>query len=364
MVNKVDMKILSCNIRFYGADDGENSWAHRKGICAQIIEARQPDIVCFQEMWHPQFIDLQESLPGFASYGLMQDPAGHNPLNAIFYRQDAFKLITAGGYWLSKTPHIAGSKSWDSKGIRYANWVRLQDNETETEFRVINTHFDHMGWTARDEQAKLIVAESQAYPSDYRQILVGDLNCDQTSTPIDLLKRGGWQDTFETIHGSDDPGCTYHGFIGPKFEADFGKIDWIFGRGALHVVDAKIIDDAIDARYPSDHYFVSATLIFDDIGLLAQLPPDIAFLAEPAMRYQLWFPNDVEDFTLRWLTNEDRGKLEILAHRLRQLPYQDLLDDFFDRFLPDKYPMKDHPELMYLQTLIFCMGEMQLLALS
>ena len=43
-------------------------------------------------------------------------------------------------------------------------------------------------------------------------------------------------------------------------ETELGKIDWIFTRGALVPTAAKIIRDAEDGRYPSDHYFISTTL--------------------------------------------------------------------------------------------------------
>ncbi|RKX35231.1 MAG: endonuclease, partial [Verrucomicrobia bacterium] len=51
------MKILTCNIRCFGADDGKNGWAYRKGFCIETIRSRTPDIICFQEMWSQQFAD-------------------------------------------------------------------------------------------------------------------------------------------------------------------------------------------------------------------------------------------------------------------------------------------------------------------
>ncbi|MEM7343485.1 MAG: endonuclease/exonuclease/phosphatase family protein, partial [Chloroflexota bacterium] len=163
------MKFLSCNIRFFGADDGANSWPYRKEACIQIIQAQKPDIICFQEMWQEQFLELQAAFPNFASYGLPHEPLGQHPLNAIFYRQENFVQVAAGGYWLSKTPHVAGSKSWDSRGIRFANWLRLRDVSTDVEFRLINTHLDHVGWEARRKQAALIVEDTAAYPLGYPQ---------------------------------------------------------------------------------------------------------------------------------------------------------------------------------------------------
>ena len=37
-------------------------------------------------------------------------------------------------------------------------------------------------------------------------------------------------------------------------------MDWIFARGEVRTVDAAIVTDSVDGRFPSDHYFVSATV--------------------------------------------------------------------------------------------------------
>src|SRR5450756_2291498 len=108
------MKILTCNIRYYGADDGRNGWVHRRDLCAAVIRSQAPDIICFQEMWAEQFSDLSFAFPGYQSYAMVDEPVGRHPQNCMFYRSDAYKRISAGGYWLSETPHVAGSKSWDS----------------------------------------------------------------------------------------------------------------------------------------------------------------------------------------------------------------------------------------------------------
>lgn len=259
------MKILACNIRRFGAQDGDNSWPCRKDICAQLVAAQSPDIICFQEMWDKQFSDLSATFPEYLTYGIIADqPDGRHPKNCIFYHPDTYIRISAGGYWLSERPHVAGTKSWDSAGVRLANWVRLEDRATGTEFRVVNTHLDHISQTARENQAKLIVEDSSAYPEDYPQILTGDMNCDSRNKAIDVFKAGSWIDTYGCVHGTEDPGYTFHKFLGPKYDSSIGKIDWIFMRGKVNVIDAEIITDSVNGRFPSDHYFVSATFSMED----------------------------------------------------------------------------------------------------
>ena len=257
------MKILSCNIRCPSLSDGENHWPFRKEICADVIRAQSPDIICFQEMWAEQLLYLRLAFPGFEWFGTVDEPHGRNPMNAIFYRSETFTRISTGCYWLSETPHIPGSKSWDSRCVRLANWLRLEDAASGMEFRVINTHLDHVGQMAREQQAALIVEDTRAYPGQYAQILTGDMNCETENEAIGIFEAGGWKDTYAAVHGIKDPGHTYHGYLGADFAADMGKIDWIFARGATRVVGAEIIRDSRDDRFPSDHYFVSADFQLD-----------------------------------------------------------------------------------------------------
>ncbi|MFC1479068.1 endonuclease/exonuclease/phosphatase family protein [Planctomycetota bacterium] len=252
------MKILTCNIRCCSADDGENGWNHRKEFCIEVIRSQTPDIICFQEMQSPQFSDISPAFPEYNYYGMVDEIAGYHPLNSIFYRADGYTLVSSGGYWLSETPHIPGTKSWDSNCVRLANWVRLKDNKEGTEFRVINTHIDHISQPARENQARLIVEDSSAYPEDYPQILTGDMNCDSSNEAIHVFKQGGWIDTYNSVHGTEDPGNTFHKFLGPQFDADIGKMDWIFMRGGFKAVNAEVIKDSREGKFPSDHYFVSA----------------------------------------------------------------------------------------------------------
>lgn len=252
------MKILTCNLRGFGEGDGVDAWIHRKEWCIEVIKSQTPDIICFQEM--AQIADMTAAFPEYDSYGIIDEPCGDRPTNTIFYRHEGFTQRSAGGYWLSETPHVPGSKSWESQCVRLANWVTLEDRATGKEFRVVNTHLDHIGQDAREQQAKLIVEDSSAYPEDYPQILTGDMNCDSINWAIDTFKAGGWIDTYGTMQENENPCHTYHAFLGPDDTTEYGKIDWIFGKEKIQTVDAAIITESRNNRYPSDHYFVSATL--------------------------------------------------------------------------------------------------------
>ncbi|PCJ59979.1 MAG: endonuclease [Planctomycetota bacterium] len=254
------MKVLTCNIRVAGANDGENNWEHRKEFCAELIRSQKPDIICFQEMQLNQFEYLSLAFPAFQHYGMCDEPIGRDPRNAIFYLKDNYKSVSSGGYWLSETPHIPGTKSWNSNCVRIANWVVLEELASGKEIRVVNTHLDHIGQEARENQARIISEDALAYPEEYPQVLTGDMNCDTTNKTIDNFKVGGWVDTYGVVHGNEAPGFTFHKFEGSDHQPELDKMDWIFTKGDVKTIDAVILKDSNDGRYPSDHYFVSAVI--------------------------------------------------------------------------------------------------------
>jgi endonuclease/exonuclease/phosphatase family metal-dependent hydrolase len=262
-------RILSCNIRLpFEADAAEgNGWEHRRELCVETIAARQGDVICLQECCAAQLAYLKDRLPEYDSYGLSNPGPEFAPYNSIFYSRDRYELISAGGFWLSETPHIAGSKSWDSAVVRFTNWVHLRERSTGRELRVWNAHLDHKGHTAREEQARRLAEAIAAMDgSGVPQIVAGDMNAYEGHPAIAVLKAAGLDDTYEAVHGPADPGYTYHGFAGKERKSkDRGrKIDWIFTRGAFETRAAEIIRDGRDGRYPSDHYFVSADIVLPE----------------------------------------------------------------------------------------------------
>lgn len=261
------VKILCCNIRKDLPQDYEtgNGWEQRKDLCLEVIAARKGDVVCVQECTGGQFAFLRNGL-GYESYGLSNPTPEYHPFNAIFFSGTRFDMVTAGGFWLSETPHVPGSKSWDSARPRFANWVMLKDRESGIDVVIWNSHFDHVGQTARENQARCLVEAAQAFPDTLPQLFAADCNANANNPAIQALKAGGWTDTYSAIHGPDDPGFTYHAFLGENYspsgpENEHGKIDFIFARGPVKVVSADIIRESRNDRYPSDHYFLCTEVI-------------------------------------------------------------------------------------------------------
>lgn len=237
-----------------------------------MIRKQKPDVICLQEVLREQIRDLEKAFPKFGSFGFDGPEmdarlVGYHGIakNPILYSRERYELVTAGGFWLSETPHLPGSISWDS--ARHVNWVRLRDRKTDRQFRVLSTHLDHVSQRAREEQMKMILAEAAVYAPEFPQILGGDFNASSANNVLKLALGSGWIDSHFASPEPHDDGNTTHGFLGgkaPKSEAAIkrGPIDFILTRGPISTNSWKIIRDSRDGRFPSDHYFIAAQLVF------------------------------------------------------------------------------------------------------
>lgn len=257
------LRVMSCNIRFFSAPDGINAWEYRKDLAARTIRSRNADIIGFQELWAPQAEFMRKVLPEYEWFGFCDDPDSDRPMNAIFWKASRFRLISPGGYWLSETPHISGSFSWDSMYSRLANWVKLEDLHSNRIFRLINTHLDHVGEEARYQQSRLINEDAQVWEGRCPQILTGDMNAEEHTRAIKNFLEGGWKDSYGAIHGEGVYPRTFHQFMGENYNGPHGKIDWIFYRGSVRPVDAEIVRDNEAPLYPSDHYFLRTDFVWE-----------------------------------------------------------------------------------------------------
>jgi endonuclease/exonuclease/phosphatase family metal-dependent hydrolase len=267
--------ILTCNIRVPLPEDEAdgNGWEARRELCCDVIRAQKPDIVCLQEVLRGPMADLERAFPDFGSFGF-EGPemdarmVGYQGIakNPLLYARARYELVSAGGFWLSETPHLPGSLSWESARARHVNWVRLRDRASWRQVRVLNTHLDHQSQRAREEQVKMILAEAALYAPEFPQILAGDFNSSAANPVLKLALDAGWADSRTSAPGPRDEGNTTHGLLGPQYlpktEAarKRGPIDFILTRGPLSSLAWKIVRDGRNGRYPSDHYFVSANV--------------------------------------------------------------------------------------------------------
>lgn len=261
------VKVMSYNIRFGTAKDGENHWDKRKEFLVNTVKAFDPDLLGTQETLDFQRDYLKEQLKGYETFAAGRDDGKEKgEMAAVFWRAERFEKTDGGHFWLSKTPDEAGSKGWDAALPRIVTWVKLTDKKAKGKpVMWVNTHLDHMGRQARLESAKLI-RERIGKLSDGCSVLVtGDFNSGEGSEPYKAL--------FDAKDKNESPVVDSYRVAVPKRADDEGtstpfvggankgaRIDWI-GVSRDWAVRAAAIDRTEkDGRTPSDHFAVTATL--------------------------------------------------------------------------------------------------------
>jgi endonuclease/exonuclease/phosphatase family metal-dependent hydrolase len=259
------IKVMSFNIRFGTASDGDNHWDRRKEFLIETIKKFDPDLLGTQETLGFQRDYLAKNLPGYAVEGVGRDDGKEQgEMMALYYRKERFEKLESGHFWLSERPDEIGSKSWDSSLPRMVTYVKLKDqkNPSAKPIAFFNTHFDHRGPIARLESAKLIRTKISEMAADCRVILTGDFNADADSDPYKALFAGEDAPIVDAYRKKNPEKKADEGtFSGFKAGENKGaRIDWIGCSIQLEVVDCQIDRTEKEGRTPSDHFPILAIL--------------------------------------------------------------------------------------------------------
>lgn len=248
--------VMSCNVRYGTARDGDNAWPRRCDLLAATLQAAAPDVLGVQEALAFQLEFLAAHLPDHRRVGQGRDGGDRGEHAALFVCTKRFEIVEHGDFWLSETPEVVASRGWDAALPRICTWARLLDRASRRQFQIWNLHFDHRGQQARHESAKLIARRIARTNGPH--IVLGDLNAGETSPPLVALRAAGLRDTFRDMAPDATAVGTFHGFRGGNRGA---KIDYVLAGPGLTTVQAAIVDETgPEGRWPSDHHFVTAVL--------------------------------------------------------------------------------------------------------
>ena len=280
-------RLMTFNIRFNNPNDGVNAWPNRKDrVFEVLIGSGTPsdpawDVIGLQEVLEGQLREIQAAVPGYASVGVGRDDGKTEGEYApILYKQSRFEPIDSGTFWLSDTPSVIASTSWDNVITRICTWARLKDRETGRELAVYNAHFDHRGQGSRVRSAELIAVAAATRPNrDSALAIMGDFNADEDNPAMKLLRGEEVSaealpageplalpsppliDSWRAVHPNEPARGTFSRWRADETRG--GKIDTIFVQRDAHVVDARIDREAgatADGRAPSDHFPVTAVV--------------------------------------------------------------------------------------------------------
>jgi endonuclease/exonuclease/phosphatase family metal-dependent hydrolase len=260
--NNAELRVMTYNIRFAGSADDEanNSWNSRKDLVAEVIRFNKADIFGLQEALHSQIEDINNSFPKYNWVGVgREDGKEGGEYSPIFFNTEKFKLVHTSTFWLSETPDSV-SKGWDAAFKRVVTWAEFTFQSSGQKFFVFNTHFDHIGETARINSAKLILKKIKEIAGDNPTILTGDFNTKSDSPPYSILTNGldsekrYYLNDAEAVNSNIHYGShiTFNGF-GNDIQPG-NKIDFIFVNDKVKVKEHGVLSETFDGKYPSDHF--------------------------------------------------------------------------------------------------------------
>ncbi|HMA61793.1 MAG TPA: endonuclease/exonuclease/phosphatase family protein [bacterium] len=279
--NSDRFKIATFNIRNSRANDGENSWSNRKTMVVDFIKDRNLAIIGMQEVLPDQYNYISENLPEYTIINNGRiDGKNKGEANPVLFQKKRFKLLDHSTFWLSKTPEIPGSKSWDAACPRIVTWVQLKDKKSGHKFYFFNTHFDHISKLARKNSTLLIIEKISDIVQNAPFILAGDFNCNENSSPYKIFTekwsgppglRSSVQVSGQEVKGASP---TFNGFGNPRNKT---RIDHIFLSSGIQNKATKVHKIKKSKIFISDHYPVTADIKLSGVNNLQRTTHQLSF---------------------------------------------------------------------------------------
>lgn len=290
--DKVEIKVMSSNIRSGSTDAGIQLWSYRRFAYMNMLSEAQPDIIGLQECKDNQVETLlladEYAFWRVPEYDL-SDPSvlnTHLPPNVIMYRKSKFELLDKGIFYYnendpSKPCHYpCGATGWQVRGCV---WVKLAVKSNGKTIYFFDTHYTHdpteiqyadgrvepivdadgnkvYNIEPRRKASAMAVEQMEkiAVDKDAAVFFVGDLNCSLADgstrngpRSLEPLMTYMWS-AREEAH-SYDGGISFNGFTEYK-NGKIGNIDHIFYRGAEALDFVTFNSPDYGVTYISDHY--------------------------------------------------------------------------------------------------------------
>jgi endonuclease/exonuclease/phosphatase family metal-dependent hydrolase len=223
-------------------------WDERLPLLLADMAALQPDVMGLQEVVYPAQQDRLLGAAGAGEYRIFRGWAGRPEYgNSILVRE----------------PLAAGDPERNDLG-RDRSVTRIPlDLPGGERLTFAVTHLHHLvpDNAIRDEQSRALAEWLDgAGPT----IVVGDFNADPAEPAYARMTGAGFRSAYAEANGAE-PAVTWpSGLQGPAIDddGDPGCLDYIWVRGAVRVVSARLVFDrpAVDdpGLYPSDHFGVAA----------------------------------------------------------------------------------------------------------
>ena len=257
-----EIKVMTLNIRYDNPGDSIYAWPKRVQQICNFIKDEKPDILGMQGVLWNQYKVLDSILTAYSSVGVGRDDgAREGEMNPVFFRKEKFDMVRNITFWLSDTPEIPGSKGWGASLPHILTWLELVRKNSHKHFFCFNTHFAHDSDSARLMSSKLLLKDINTIAEGFPFILTGDFNMPPTSTGYSILT--GPDESVPLLKDSyvitekrpSGPTFTFNGF---SDKLKTGRIDYVFVKNGMKILDYRTIIKKEHGIYISDHWPVEA----------------------------------------------------------------------------------------------------------
>lgn len=247
-----EISVLTWNL--HRAARGSAAWIRRRDGVRDVLRVERPTILGTQEVLPHQADVVSDALGGsHRMIGHGREPSGEGEGCPLFFDAERLDLLAAEQVTLSRTPHVAGSRSWGTLFPRVVVIGRFRDRATGGTFTAANTHLDVLSPLARTRSAALIADRVGPGPA----ILTADFNAGPRSRARSVLSGAGLRDTWDDA--AEHLTRAWGTFAPGRARTSGARIDAVLARG-WRVVRAGIDARTSGAPAASDHLPVLAVL--------------------------------------------------------------------------------------------------------
>lgn len=256
------LRVASFNILWTG--NRKHPWEKRREAVVDCLRDIDADIFGLQEAEWAQLLYVMDALPGYSCTGRGRDDGLlRGEFTPLFYRTNRFVVLSAETFWLSDTPELPGSNTWNAACNRVATIAILIDRTDGTSLGICVTHMDHVSEQARRKGSALIRRRIARYGDGLAWVVMGDFNARPGSVPHNnLVGPGGKVQLLDTFAAANPNApaetSSFHGYAGRPSPGQ--RIDWVLATADLQALAAGICKFKYRGIYPSDHFPVWADL--------------------------------------------------------------------------------------------------------
>lgn len=247
------LSLITCNIRFDNPADGANAWPHRRFLLIETLLKYSPDVIATQEGRYDQLMNMASLLSDYELINSHRSWIKERMYPSFFIRKNKFEIFKSGDLWLSETPTVAGSRSFDSAFPRLMTWVQVQPINSKDTLLFVNTHLDHIRQDTRLHQVNVLTSEiRKLWNKESSLIIMGDFNDSPDSEVRKVLEKEfpGLQDTWKMFNRTEE--TSHHAFTGEMQNGS--RIDWILVDKRIKVESCLMDKTQKEDKYPTDHF--------------------------------------------------------------------------------------------------------------